>query len=146
MRSWKNSPRYQRSLQKIAALRPEHRAILNTVSLDPQFADEKMRRTIRSLITKTGNVNRNRNLALNQDIAGGRNAMRRRSMSYERGQGGKALALGMANLGLSAAGAYGKRKKDAEISDALKALTRKYTGAGLPPNSQDYGLRASPRY
>lgn len=126
MRSWANNPRYQRSMQKIAALRPEHRAILQTVTADPQFADERMRKSIQSMITKTGNVNRERNFGLTKRITEGRNAMNRRNLSYNKGQNKHALALGVANLGLSTVGGIKQRKRDQEILDDIRDRKKRY--------------------
>lgn len=148
MRSWQNSPRYMRAMQKINRLRPEHAAILQTVTADPQFADEEMRKSIQSMVTKTGNVARQKNLGLRKTnqahrelITGKRNAMAERDRDYNKGQGKKAFGLGIANLGLNAVGGVARRKKDKELADLIAAITRKYKGPQTgqeSPNDSDW--------
>lgn len=130
MRRWQNSPRYQRALQKIAALQPHHRAILQTVSADPQFAAEKMRKGIQSMITRTSNDSRERNFTALQKERGRRNAMADRSLSYDKGQGKKALALSLGNLGLSTYGGIKQRERDKKIMDQLEKMNARYDLAG----------------
>jgi len=148
MRNWQNSPRYMRAMQKINRLRPEHAAILQTVTADPQFADENMRKSINSMLQKTANTGRERTYGLNRknfelikEINAGRNAMNRRDLSYNKGQGKKALGLGVANLGLNAVGGVAGRKRDKELADMIEAITRRYKGPQTgqeSPNDSDW--------
>ena len=131
MKSWANNPRYMRAMQKIAALRPEHRAILQTVTADPQFADERMRKSINSMIQATANTSRGKNLALRKKDFGKRVAMKERDLDYNKGQGKKALGLGIANLGLSSYGGVKQRQRDKKLMDLIDTETNRYKTAGI---------------
>ena len=57
------SPRYQRMIQKMAALRPEQRAIVDTAMLDSAFADDAMKRHMRGMSVAADAINKDRTLA-----------------------------------------------------------------------------------
>ena len=67
MYNFENMPSYQRLRQRLSKIRPENRAILNTLSLDADFADDQTRRALRSMATKQGYEYANRGLGLRQD-------------------------------------------------------------------------------
>ena len=144
MRSWANNPRYQRAMKKIAALQPHHRAILQTVTADKNFADEAMRKSIQSMITSTGNISRERNLGLRKSnqatrekITAARNAMARRDLDYNKGQGKKAFAIGLGNLGLSGLGSWKQRQRDKDYMDIIRKMAVNYDPVvGLGSNSR----------
>lgn len=141
MKSWANDPRYQRSMQKIAALRPEHLAILQTVTADPQFADERMRKSINSMIQATANTSRRKNLDLRKEGFGKRVGMIERDLDYNKGQDKKAFGLGVANLGLSGYGGYKQGQRDKKLMGMIDAMTKRYETAGI--NSEIAGLDRS---
>jgi len=137
MRSWANNPRYMRAQQKIAALRPEHLAILQTVSADASFADEAMRRQIQSMITKTGNVGRQRDFDLRKKIASDRATADAKNLKYNKKQGKRAFGLGVANLGLSTIGGIKQRKRDEEMTDYMYDMKKRYQLAGISPELEE---------
>ncbi|MBW2178763.1 MAG: hypothetical protein JRG81_00080 [Deltaproteobacteria bacterium] len=144
MRSWANNPRYQRARQKIMTLRPEHRAILSTVSADPEFAAENMRKGIQSMILNTQNTNRERGFKSLQKERKRRNilsdkrvAMADRDLSYGKGQGKKAFAIGLGNLGLSSYGAHKQKGRDDKILEELETMNDRYDNAGLNRGIRD---------
>jgi len=125
------NPRYMRTKQKIMALRPEHKAILSTVSAEPEFAAEKMRKSIQSMILNTQNTGRERRFAATQKERKRRNAMADRALDYDKGQGKKAFALSLGNLGLSAYGAHTQRERDDKILDELETMGTRYDVADI---------------
>lgn len=49
MASFRDTPAYQRMIARMGRIRPEQRAILNTLSIDEEFADEETRRKLQAL-------------------------------------------------------------------------------------------------
>lgn len=149
MRSWQNSPRYQRAMQKIAALRPEHRAILQNVTADAGFADERMRKSINSMIQATANTSRRKGLDLRKEGFAKRVGMAERDLDYNKGQSKKAFGLGLANLGLSGYSGLKQRQRDKELMDRIDAMTKRYQMAGISPElleQPEIGLRRRGNY
>lgn len=133
-----SNPRYMRARQKIMALRPEHRAILSTVSAAPEFAAESMRKGIRSMLLKTQNTNRERGFKSLEKERGRRNTladrragMADRALDYGKGEGKKAFALSLGNLGLSAYGAHKQNEYDDNILDTLETMGTRYDVADV---------------
>lgn len=137
MRSWANNPRYMRSMQKIAALRPEHRAILQTVTADPQFADERMRQSINSMIQATANTSREKRFALTKKVTADRRRVAEKDLKYDKKQGKRAFGLGVANLGLSTVGGIKQRKRDEEMTDYMYDMKKRYQLAGISPELEE---------
>ncbi|MCK5602907.1 hypothetical protein KAR91_13580 [Candidatus Pacearchaeota archaeon] len=125
------NPRYMRAEQKIRALRPEHRAILSTVSAEPEFAAENMRKGIQSMILNTQNTGREKRFTATQKERTRRNAMADRALSYDKGQGKEAFALSFGNLGLSAYGAHKQQEYDDKILDEFETMGTRYDVADI---------------
>ena len=49
MISWRDNPRYQRLIQKLARMRPDQRAIFDTAMADKEFANEAMQKHLQGL-------------------------------------------------------------------------------------------------
>jgi hypothetical protein len=69
MMDFTQTPRYQRMMQTLQSIRPEQRAILNTLSKDEQFADEVMRKNLAAIVQKQNTDYANKSYDLNKDYA-----------------------------------------------------------------------------
>jgi len=64
------SPAYQRAVQRLGRIRPEQRAILNTLSVDAEFADEETRRTLQSMALESDKSYRDESISLRRSGLG----------------------------------------------------------------------------
>jgi len=116
-----NHPSYQRMMQKLHSIRPEQRAILNTLSVDAQFADAETRR---ALATAAQVNNKNyadaslglRTRALNTDTS-----LRRRQFENDQEQNKIATGLGIGQV--LAEADYGKRRDAIDLETFKKKMS-----------------------
>jgi hypothetical protein len=99
--NFQDNPRYQRYIQKIQAMRPDQRAILDTTLADETFADEAMRKQVRSLAIAADLANRKKSLDLKEQAIGLRTNLIRDRMDEDKKQGRLGNAIAMANVPLA---------------------------------------------
>ena len=92
------TPRRQRLMQQIMALRPEQRAVVGTVfsQAEGEWADEDMRNRIQSMQAASRETNMDRSL----DLGEKRLALREKSLGYNKELSDEQLALSKSKLGL----------------------------------------------
>lgn len=99
------SPGYQRLAQRMGRIRPEQRAIMNTLSVDAQFADEDARKMLASLAQTQNKEYADKTLALKGRALTNREnaitadtALRREAFDYKRDQDRIATGIGLGQL------------------------------------------------
>lgn len=97
--SYRDTQRYQRLLQKYAAMRPEQRAVVNTALADMAGASEQARAELQALQLARQMENQNRNLAMNQQAYDEQLALQNEKMDYQNQQDNTANALAAVGLG-----------------------------------------------
>ena len=66
MATYRDTPAYQRLIQRQGRIRPEQRAILDTLSVDKDFATEETRRVLQSLRFESDKAYRDKLLGLRE--------------------------------------------------------------------------------
>lgn len=123
MIDYTKSPSYQRMMQKLQTIRPEQRAVLNTLSMDEQFADEATRRALAAIAQKNNTNYANASLDLRAKNAASNIGLRRREFDQNQEQEKMATGLGLGQVIASAD--YGARRDalDLETFKQKKAFT-----------------------
>lgn len=140
-----DNPKYQRLLQRMQAMTPYQRAILDTAVLDENFADQDMKKYIQSM--QAGQAKKNQEaqislgeqrLELNKKAQADRYALgqqqlglRQDAMDYASSQAKQDSLLGLADIGVSGLIGYGDyladQKKEKRLLDRA-ALFRQALG------------------
>jgi len=124
------NPSYQKMVQRIQRIPPEQRAILNTLSVDAQFADENTRKMLASLAQKQNKEYADKSLGLRKKALTSSIGLRRQDFDENVRQDRIATGIG---LGQVAAETYFGGQRD-EINQAilkkkLDFMNRYYGGA-----------------
>ena len=93
-----NSPAYQRAVQRLGRIRPEQRAILNTLSVDAQFADENTRKMLASLAQTQNKAYADKSLGLRERALTADTGLRREAFDYNRDQDRMATGIGIGQV------------------------------------------------
>lgn len=93
-----NSPAYQRAVQRLGRIRPEQRAIMNTLSVDAQFADENTRKMLASLAQTQNKAYAGKSLGLRERALTADTGLRREAFDYNRDQDRMATGLGIGQV------------------------------------------------
>lgn len=125
------TPSYQRMMQKLQSIRPEQRAVLNTLSMDAQFADEATRRTLAAMAQSQNKEYADKSLDLRSRAQASTMGLRRREFDFNQDQNKMATGLGIGQV--LAEADYGKRR------DALDIETFKQKKAFADRLAQYYG-------
>lgn len=122
-----NDPAYQRAIQKIAALSPEDRAVLDTVQADEAFAADDMRKQISAMAAAADKSRSRRSLSLSNKRLDRNVGLANERLDYAKKQDATAEGLGWANIGLSgvtgAADLHGKRKRAKQFDELIGLYT-----------------------
>ena len=113
-------PAYQRYLQRLGRVRPEQRAIMNTLSADAKFADENTRKMLASLSQKQNVDYANKSLDLRRTGMEMDNSLRRDAFDYNRGQDRVATGIGMGQVASDAY--FGGKRDDIELATLKKKM------------------------
>lgn len=97
MADFKTSPRYQRAIQRMARMSPEQKAIISTMSLDESFADEEMRRKLKSMGMAAEKESRAKGLELGERSLG----LKEREFGFTKRMLPVATAVGVGQVGAS---------------------------------------------
>lgn len=144
MMDFTQSPSYQRMMQKLHTIRPEQRAVLNSLSMDEKFADEATRRNLAAIAQRNKTAYRDKAYDANKAYAdkaldfraGAANrslGLRREAFESEQDQDRMATGLGIGQV--LAEADYGRQrdaidletfKEKKKLSDRLK----QYYGGG----------------
>ncbi len=134
---WASDPRYQRIIQKISAMGPEQKAILDSAAADAAFGDEAMRKHLWSLRQAATDKARGRGLGLEQrsldirkkhaDVMYG---LKKKGLDFAKDQSRKGTYLALANIPLAGFFGYKQMQRDIGESKLNQALKRKMLGAG----------------
>ena len=89
-----NSPAYQRVVQRMGRIAPYQRAILNSLSVDAQFADENTRKMLASLSQAQNKEYADKSLRLRERAFTADTGLRREAFDYNRDQGRMATGIG----------------------------------------------------
>ena len=114
--NYRESPAYQRMIQRLGKIRPENRHLLNNmISPDARFAGDMERRGLQAKRHGANVDYANRSLALQRD-------------SFEEGerQENLATAVGLGNVAASAHFGLGRDKIDMEILRRKLAFMKKF--------------------
>jgi len=104
MYNFENMPSYQRLRQRLSKIRPENRAILNTLSLDADFADDITRRALGTMATK-----------LNYDYVNKGLGLQKEAFDYDQRQDALSNMIGLGNVASSTHFGLERDKIDNEI-------------------------------
>ena len=113
-------PAYQRAVQRLGRIRPEQRAVMNTLSVDASFADENTRKMLASL-SQAQNLNfANRSLGIRERGQATDMGLRRDVFDYNRNQDRMATGIGVGQV--AAEYDFGKRRDDIELATLKKKM------------------------
>uniref|UniRef100_A0A6M3JG80 Uncharacterized protein n=1 Tax=viral metagenome TaxID=1070528 RepID=A0A6M3JG80_9ZZZZ len=117
-----NSPAYQRAVQRMGRIRPEQRAIINSLSVDAKFADENTRKMLASLSQAQNKAYSDNSFALREKGLGVRETaltantgLRRDAFDYNRDQDRMATGLGIGQVAAETKFGMDRDKIDMEI-------------------------------
>lgn len=122
MRGWRESPRYQRAIARLARMSPDQKAILSTMSLDEGFAGEGMSQKIKSMQMAADKETRATSLKLGKRSL----ALKERAFKFAKRQLPIATAIGVAGVATSAYTGYQRMKVDTQRAEELKRLRGLY--------------------
>ena len=122
MRGWRESPRYQRAIQRLARMSPEQKAIFSTMSVDKAFAGEEMSRKVKSMQMAADKETRASRLKLGKRSLG----LKERAFKFAKGQLPISTAIGVAGVATSGYLGYQKMKVDTGRAEELKRLRGLY--------------------
>ena len=107
--NFQDHPRYQRMVQRLGRVAPHQRAILNTLSVDAQYADENTRRMLQGMRLEADKDYRDKSFALRKKRQDTSLDIREDLAGQERKEN---LAAGVIGLGqLGAETYFGKRRE-----------------------------------
>ena len=123
---FRNTAAYQRRLQKLATLRPEQRAIVNTAFADREAAGEETRRELEAMRMGAARDARGADLALAERRMGAAQELHNDAMDFTQGQAGDEQAI--AALGAGVQGGLGmmEGKMAKERARRLEMLAGRY--------------------
>ena len=133
MIDYSQSPAYQRAVQRLGRIRPEQRAIMNSLSVDAKFADENTRKMLASLAQKQNTDYANQSLDLRRTAMNMDAGLRRQDFDYKKEQNRIATGVGMGQVASEAY--FGRKRDDIEMQtlkkkmDFLDRLSSLYGGA-----------------
>lgn len=116
--NFQDNPRYERMIQKLSALRPDQKAIVDTAMLDEAFAGEAMKKHLASVSTAADIANRKKALDIQEKGMGLRTNLLRDRMDFDKGQQRWGTAISAANIPI--AGYLGYEKMQADTEEARK--------------------------
>jgi hypothetical protein len=114
--NWQDNPRYQRLVQRISAMRPDQRAILNTALVDEGFANDAVRKHLASLAMAADKKYQDRALSLENKQIDIRHSLAQQELDQENKQGRIGTALAAANIPIS--GYFGMKQMDRDKAQA----------------------------
>lgn len=114
--NFQSNPRYQRMIQKIGALRPEQRAIINTAIADEAFGSEAIKKQIASMGIAADVANKKKELDIEEMGMGLRRNLVEDAMNFGNEQERWGTAIGIANLPL--AGYFGYQQANRNLAEA----------------------------
>jgi len=119
-----NHPSYQRMKQKLMTIRPEQRAVLNTLSMDEEFADQATRRNLAAMAQSQNKDYANRSLGLKSRANTSELGFKRRAFDFNKEQNDMATGLGIGQV--LAEANYGQRRDaiDLETFKQNQALSK----------------------
>lgn len=127
LNNFQSNPRYQRMIQKIGALRPEQRAIVDTAMADEAFGSEAMRKQLASMKIaadlenrEKALENRGKALDLSEQAIGLRTNLLKDAMDFGDKQEKWGTAIGVANLPLAGYFGYEQSKRNLAEAEATK--------------------------
>ena len=124
MPDFTQNPRYQRAIQRLRRLSPDQRAVFDTLALDESFADEAMRKRLRSMQLATQKEGRAKSLEFGERGL----KLKEREFAFEKKQIGPATVLGAAEAGLGVYAGIQERKTAKETARSLLSLRSQYPG------------------
>ena len=110
-----NSPAYQRAVQRLGRIRPEQRAIMNSLSVDAQFADEDTRKMLASLTQTQNKDYADKSLGLRERAFTADMGLRREAFDYGRKQDRMATGIGIGQVAAETKFGLDRDKIDMEI-------------------------------
>ena len=116
VKNFVDSPRYQRMIQKIGALRPDQRAIVNTAIADEAFGSEAMKKQLASMGIAADLANKKKALDIEEQAMGLRTNLLEDAMDFGNEQERWGTAIGIANLPL--AGYFGYKQANRNLAEA----------------------------
>jgi len=114
------TPRYQRMIQKISALRPDQRAIVDTAMADEAFGSEAMRKQLASMGIAADLSNKKKSLDLSEQAIGLRRNLLKDAMDFGNKQEKWGTAIGVANLPLAGYFGYQQANRNLDEAEATK--------------------------
>lgn len=122
MIQYQDNPRYERIIAKIAAMRPEQRAIFDTAMADKAFAGEAMQRHLRGFVDAADARNKSRSLDLRERGLNLQTGLANQAMDYSRKQNRIGNVIGAAAIPISGFFGYKQMKRDIAEADANRSL------------------------
>jgi hypothetical protein len=130
------TPAYQRMRQKLLTIRPEQRAVLNTLSMDEQFADAATRRNLAAMAQANNKDYANKSLDLRSKELASNVGLRERELA-QRGDLGTRQLTQSVDVGNRRIGLQRRQFEEGKDQDRMA------TGLGLGQviAEADYGQR-----
>jgi len=118
---FRQTPQYQRLIQKIYRMSPHQRAILSTATADKAFASQEMASKLKLLEIGANKQYLDERLALQKQAVGQRHALGKQRLETGKKESRVAEALGMGEVAVS--GYLGKQRMDTDIALAKRLRT-----------------------
>jgi len=112
------TPRYQKYIQKLQAMTPDQKAVLNSVMGDESMANDEIRKQIQGMQMAANKKSQTENIGLRRKATDAITALSREELDYSRGQSRTAEGLGLLNLGASTALGYKRMGLEGQLAEA----------------------------
>ena len=121
-------PRYQRQIQRIQALGPEERAILNTSMVDAAFGANEMKKRLQAMATAADVKAKTKSLEMAKREMDVGFELGREAQDFRKGQQRLGTAISIANIPIAGILGYKQAKRDKEQARLNRLLIGKFTG------------------
>lgn len=119
-KNFMDNPRYQRMIQKISALRPDQRAIVDTAMADEAFGSQAIKKQLASMGLAADIANKKKSLDLSEQAMGLRRNLLKDELDFGNEQEKWGTAIGVANLPLAGYFGYKQANRNLEEAEATK--------------------------
>jgi len=126
-----NSPNFQRMVQRLGRIRPEQRAIMNTLSVDAEFADENTRGMLRSLAQVQDKEYADKSFGLKEKAFDVSTGLRRQAFDEGVKQDRTATGIGIGQVAAETQFGLNRDAVDIETLKMKRAFLNRFPGGGV---------------
>lgn len=115
-----DNPSYQRLKARMGRITPDKAAVLNALSIDPQFADEMTRKELQGMTLDLSKDYREKSLNQRSQQFGEELGLRREAFNSGKGQDTASTLIGLGNV--AASSYYGNKRDEVDMEIIKKQL------------------------